>query len=319
MEVGTGFHPELTGRENVYLNGTILGMKKKEVDKKLDEIVEFSGVKKFIKHLVKRYSSGMKVRLAFSVAAHLEPEILIVDEVLAVGDVAFQHKCLEKMENISKVGRTVLFVSHNMSAIQNLCSRAILLQSGRNIRDGTCEEVIQYYLSTITNNPENPFLGNVKRKGNGLVQLTAAKLLDDSNKLSQHVIAGRSIFIEFDYKNTSQEKQANVAMTIYNHLGIPVTHLGMTLTNFMINELGTEGSFRCAVPSLPFPIGHYWIAVSVTVKGQVSDSIANVLSFEVVSSQFYSSPQVPAMRYCTCMIEHEWQHTVKKPNMNERL
>jgi lipopolysaccharide transport system ATP-binding protein len=147
LEVGTGFHHELTGRENVYLNGTIMGMRKKEIDQKFDEIVEFSGVEKFLDTPVKRYSSGMRVRLAFAVAAHLEPEVLIIDEVLAVGDAAFQRKCLDKMEDVSSHGRTVLFVSHNMPAITRLCSRAILLKQGAMVMDGTSTEVVSAYLS----------------------------------------------------------------------------------------------------------------------------------------------------------------------------
>lgn len=146
LEVGTGFHPELTGRENIYLNGTILGMTKAEVDRKFGEIVDFSGVEKFIDTPVKRYSSGMRVRLAFSVAAHLEPEILLVDEVLAVGDIAFQQKCLGKMRDVTQKGRTVLFVSHNMNAIENLCSRTLLLDEGRIIAQGNSEQVIDRYL-----------------------------------------------------------------------------------------------------------------------------------------------------------------------------
>jgi lipopolysaccharide transport system ATP-binding protein len=150
LEVGTGFHPELTGRENVYLNGTILGMSKKEVDRKYDEIVAFSGTEKFLETPVKRYSSGMRVRLAFAVAAHLEPEILIVDEVLAVGDAEFQNKCLNKMENVAKGGRTVLFVSHNMGAITQLCERAIWLEGGCLRQEGGAEEVVSTYLSAGT-------------------------------------------------------------------------------------------------------------------------------------------------------------------------
>ena len=146
LEVGTGFHPELTGRENIYLNGTILGMTKQEIDSKFDEIVAFSGVKKFIDTPVKRYSSGMRVRLAFSVAAHLEPEILLIDEVLSVGDAAFQKKSLGKMEEVSQQGRTVLFVSHNMGAVRSLCSRVILLEDGRLVEDGPADEVIEKYL-----------------------------------------------------------------------------------------------------------------------------------------------------------------------------
>lgn len=146
LEVGTGFHPELTGRDNIYLNGTILGMRKAEVNSKFDEIVEFSGVEKFVDTPVKRYSSGMNVRLAFSVAAHLDPEILLVDEVLAVGDTAFQKKCLAKMGDVARAGRTVLFVSHNMGAIESFCTRAILLENGRISQRGETHHVISRYL-----------------------------------------------------------------------------------------------------------------------------------------------------------------------------
>src|SRR4029078_2434751 len=147
LEVGTGFHPELTGRENIYLNGAILGMSRTEIDRKFDEIVSFAEVEKFLETPVKHYSSGMYVRLAFAVAAHLEPDILLVDEVLAVGDVQFQNKCLGKMEDVAGVGRTVLFVSHNLAAVQRLCSRAILLEGQRIKHIGTVETVISKFLS----------------------------------------------------------------------------------------------------------------------------------------------------------------------------
>jgi lipopolysaccharide transport system ATP-binding protein len=149
LEVGTGFHQELSGRENIYLNGTILGMRKKEIDSKIKDIIEFSGIKKFIDTPVKRFSSGMKVRLAFSVAAHLEPEILIIDEVLAVGDAEFQKKCLGKMHDFTKEGRTVVFVSHNMGAIIELCPRSIILKQGRIIDDGPSKPVVEKYLSSL--------------------------------------------------------------------------------------------------------------------------------------------------------------------------
>jgi lipopolysaccharide transport system ATP-binding protein len=148
LEVGTGFHPELTGRENIYLNGTILGMRKKEIDLKFDEIVAFSGVERFIDTPVKRYSSGMRVRLAFAVSAHLEPEILLIDEVLAVGDASFQKKCLNKMHDVGEEGRTVLFVSHNMPAITRICPRTILLNNGSVIMDGPSHEVVSHYLTS---------------------------------------------------------------------------------------------------------------------------------------------------------------------------
>ena len=159
LEVGTGFHPELTGRENVYLNGAILGMSRKEIKSKFDEIVDFAGVEQFLDTPVKRYSSGMHVRLGFSVAAHLEPEILVVDEVLAVGDAAFQKKCIGKMNSVAKQGRTILFVSHQMQAITNLCNKAILLDQGKMIEQGDTHQIVQHYLKSA-----NDFKGTSKLK-----------------------------------------------------------------------------------------------------------------------------------------------------------
>ncbi len=170
LEVGTGFHPELTGRENIYLNGAIIGMKKAEIDRKFDEIVAFAEIEKFLDTPVKRYSSGMYVRLAFAVAAHLEPEILLVDEVLAVGDAAFQKKCLGKMGDVAKEGRTVLFVSHNMAAVQNLCRRSLLLNDGQVVLDGSTDRVVMKYLSWIQSRTSAPLSNRKDREGNGALR-----------------------------------------------------------------------------------------------------------------------------------------------------
>jgi lipopolysaccharide transport system ATP-binding protein len=201
LEVGTGFHQELTGRENVYLNGTVLGMTKKEVDRKFDEIVDFSGVEKFIDTPVKRYSSGMNVRLAFAVAAHLEPEILLVDEVLAVGDASFQRKCLNKMQDVGQRGRAVLFVSHNMPAIATLCERAILLDEGKIVEDGPSQHVVASYLSfgrssTATKewpDPENAPSGEVAR-------LRAVRVRTEEGETTDVFDIRRPVGIEMEYE-----------------------------------------------------------------------------------------------------------------------
>ena len=171
LEVGTGFHPELTGRENIYLNGAILGMGKTEIKRKFDEIVAFAEIEKFLDTPVKRYSSGMYVRLAFAVAAHLEPEILIVDEVLAVGDAQFQKKCLGKMEDVGKEGRTVIFVSHNMGVVQTLCTRGIFLKQGTVYADDTASNVVSIYLQTLENTESQNLLERTERRGRGLIRL----------------------------------------------------------------------------------------------------------------------------------------------------
>jgi lipopolysaccharide transport system ATP-binding protein len=202
LEVGTGFHQELTGRENVYLNGTILGMRKKEVTQKFDEIVAFSGVEKFIDTPVKRYSSGMQVRLAFSVAAHLEPEVMIIDEVLAVGDVEFQRKCLNKMEESSQSGRTVLFVSHNMPAITRLCPRVILLDNGCVVADGPSHEVVRAYLDTGTGSMASRDWPDVSTApGDDVVRLRAVRVRGTDGTTSSGAMDIRSpIGLEMEYE-----------------------------------------------------------------------------------------------------------------------
>jgi lipopolysaccharide transport system ATP-binding protein len=201
LEVGTGFHPELTGRENIYLNGTILGMRKKEIDRKFDEIIDFSGVEKFIDTPVKRYSSGMKVRVAFAVAAYLEPEILIIDEVLAVGDVRFQKKCLNKMQDVGQAGHTVLFVSHNMPAVTRLCNRTILLHEGSVLQDGPSREIVGVYLSSEMgtmaarewNDPQ-------KAPGGEIARLRAVRVRAEDGKVTESVDIRRPVRVEMEYE-----------------------------------------------------------------------------------------------------------------------
>jgi len=201
LEVGTGFHPELTGRENVYLNGTLLGMRKKEVDDKFDRIVDFSGIEKFIDTPVKRYSTGMKVRLGFSVAAHLEPEILIVDEVLAVGDADFQRKCLDKMKDVGQQGRTVLFVSHNMPAVTRLCERAILLDEGKIIEDGPAGRIVSNYLcSDLGTTASREWQDPAKAPSGSVVRLNGVRVLNKDGLVTETIDIREPMRLEMEYK-----------------------------------------------------------------------------------------------------------------------
>ncbi|MFX0094788.1 MAG: polysaccharide ABC transporter ATP-binding protein, partial [Candidatus Hodarchaeota archaeon] len=208
LEVGTGFHGELTGRENIYLNGAILGMKKREIDQKYDEIIKFSGVEQFLDTPVKRYSSGMYVRLAFAVAAHLEPEILLIDEVLAVGDIRFQQKCLGRMKAVTESGRTVLFVSHNMRAISNLCQKAMLLDQGEIIKLGETETVVKHYLEDFQDQMMQLSLAErADRVGRGDVILTDIQILDTKTRESINSIAsGQDLLIEISYEARDKTK-----------------------------------------------------------------------------------------------------------------
>src|SRR5687768_3551894 len=205
LEVGTGFHPELTGRENIYLNGAILGMRHVEIDRKLDEIIEFSGIRPFIDTPVKRYSSGMRVRLAFAVAAHLDPEILIIDEVLAVGDVGFQEKCLNKMEESTRQGRTILFVSHNLTAVQTLCNRGIVLTQGCLDFDGTQTNAIAHYHQTAESKRAS-VAGRGDRSGTGHVRVTQVEVFNAEGEPVSTVASGDQVSFRILYQNTAGKK-----------------------------------------------------------------------------------------------------------------
>lgn len=223
LEVGTGFHPELTGRENVYLNGTILGMRKKEVDTKFDEIVDFSGVEKFLDTPVKRYSMGMRVRLAFAVAAHLEPEILIIDEVLAVGDAEFQKKCLNKMEDVGKEGRTVLFVSHNMAAVTRLCQRGILLSAGSIIADGTANEIVSQYLTSgLGTTAAREWANRDEAPGDDNVWLRAVRIINSQGEISAGVDIRQPVGLEMEYEVVNGGEILMPYFRLANEQGISV-------------------------------------------------------------------------------------------------
>ncbi len=311
LEVGTGFHPELSGRENIYLNGSILGMTRAEIARKFDEIVAFSEVEKFLDTPVKYYSSGMYVRLAFAVAAHLDPEILIVDEVLAVGDVQFQKKCMGKMQQVATgEGRTVLFVSHNMTAVQRLCPRAILMRKGSVAADGPVDNVIREYLSYLHDSAETAFEANPERTGTGDVRLTSARALNDAGVQTKGLVAGRPATFEFKYKcHGIKVRRAWVAVTVYNHLGDAATHMDTWLYDNDPVELADEGTFTCHVPNLPFPPGEYRLSVSVNSEHTgPADSLPNALVFTVENSVFYPTMNAPGIHSCSCMVEHGWTH-----------
>jgi lipopolysaccharide transport system ATP-binding protein len=311
LEVGTGFHPELTGRENVYLNGSILGMTKAEIDRKFDEIVDFSEVEKFLDTPVKWYSSGMYVRLAFAVAAHLDPEILIVDEVLAVGDVQFQKKCMGKMQQVAAgQGRTVLFVSHNMTAVQRLCPRAILMRTGTVAADGPVDHVVREYLSYLHNSADTAFDANPERTGTGDVRLVAARAIDSDGNSTRGLVAGRPASFEFEYDNVRHVKRAHFAVTIFNHLGDAATHLDTWLYDNDPVELLERGKFVCRIPNVPLPPGEYRLSVSVNPEhGAPADVLPNAFVFTVENSVFYPTMNAPPIHSCSCMIEHAWQHS----------
>jgi len=287
LEVGTGFHPELTGRENVYLNGTILGMTRKEVEQKYDEIVDFSGVEKFIDTPVKRYSSGMKVRLAFSVAAHLEPEILMIDEVLAVGDLSFQRKCLGKMEEVAKGGRTILFVSHNMGAIQNLCSSCLWLDEGNIKFSGAVAPVVSAYHKS-QQGVTQANLSHMQRKGNAGGCITSVRLLDVDRNPCNTFSMGETIIVEFDLECYRIFKDLDITLEVMRtDMKINVLHLkNQDCGKSFENISPGKHVFRIEIPNCMLYPRLYKISIWVGTnmeKTQV-DSVKQAVDFTMIQS-----------------------------------
>ena len=289
LEVGTGFHPELTGRENVFLNGAILGMTRAEVRQKFDEIVAFAEVEQFIDTPVKRYSSGMYVRLAFAVAAHLEPEILIIDEVLAVGDTAFQRKCLGKMDVVARGGRTVLFVSHNMAAVQHLCKSAVWLHAGQLVRQGPVLECVAAYLKSATESQGeiDTFALAQGAEQSDLRFLRVAALTPDGRPAPQHNLSV-GVTIEIDYELARSVRGAQVAFELWNELGVCV----LCSTDFDTDPARSfadkpMGRHRagCRIPPDFLRPGIYSLSLSSSVPNvKFLASLENVLGFEVVDN-----------------------------------
>lgn len=308
LEVGTGFHPELTGRDNVYLNGAILGMKKWEIDKSFDQIVDFSGIEKFIDTPVKWYSSGMKVRLAFAVAAHLQPEILIIDEVLAVGDAEFQNKCLDKMNTITEnEGRTVLFVSHNMGAIMQLCPYSVMLHNGKIIANGTSKEVVDKYLSTIFQPVNNLDLRNAPvRGGDGRMRFVSAQLKLENGEYTTSPISGHPIEIVLDFESHQRLHKVKFVMTIFNQMGIAVTCFNVDSIGRYFNLPDGTGRVICRIPKLPLPLGQYKISIAASDDIGELDWVPTACIFNVHTSNFYDTSFSPSMRYSTALVEHRW-------------
>ncbi|QMU27559.1 ABC transporter ATP-binding protein [Adhaeribacter radiodurans] len=287
LEVGTGFHPELTGRENIFLNGAILGMTKAEIRSKFDEIVDFSGVERYIDTPVKRYSSGMYVRLAFAVSAFLEPEILIVDEVLAVGDAEFQKKCLGRMKDVSvNDGRTVLFVSHNMAAIQNLCTNGLYMKNGQAIAFGEIDKVITTYLSTLKETSTKNMKTLIDRKGNGRIRVINIVGANNRNEETDIFLVGEKLKlkISFDHKGQTERIRANVDIGINNNINDRVAWMS---TSIFDENLDFSKNLMFEIEKVVLTPGIYNINVFCNIENEVADWIENVYSFEVVESDYY--------------------------------
>ena len=311
LEVGTGFHPELTGRDNIYLNGAILGMRREEINRKFDEIVDFAEVERFIDTPVKHYSSGMYLRLAFAVAAHLEPEILLVDEVLAVGDASFQKKCLGKMGDVAKQGRTVLFVSHSMAAVQNLCTTGLVLSAGGVVFNGPIDEAIRTYLTGDDVEGGIVDLTTVRNRiGTGDLRMTRFWVEEVPGTPGETLASGDSAYFVVEYESTNGEAWRDVGFTLHiNTLaGAPVSLIGTYYENAHFETAPARGRIRIEIPRLPLTAGRYVVDLNLTVHGShtYADFLKGVAAFTVRDGDYFGTgragnPGAPVM------MDSEWR------------
>ncbi len=307
LEVGTGFHPDLTGRENTYLNGTILGMTKAEIERKFDQIVDFSGVEKFIDTPVKRYSSGMRVRLAFSVAAHLEPEILLIDEVLAVGDAEFQKKCLGKMGEVAQQGRTVLFVSHNMIAVQSLCQTTLVLGSGNVSFLGDTDRAIIHYMKTIRNIRQVCNLADrIDRKGNQVLKFTRIAICDAKGNEVDFVLSGKDILIRCYYESSKRQRNAKVlvAFNVSDHEFV-LSNLNSYDSGHSKLEVYENGFFECKWRNFNLTSGSYNCTIFCSINDEISDWVESAFTINVENGDFFETGKLISRRG-SVLIPHSW-------------
>lgn len=316
LEVGTGFHPELTGRENIYLNGAILGMSRAEIKKKFDEIVAFAEIEKYLDTPVKRYSSGMYVRLAFAVAAHLEPEILLVDEVLAVGDAAFQKKCLGKMGDVAKEGRTVLFVSHNMGAIEHLCARTMLLDEGHLIRDGATKNTIASYTQLGFVLRKRDLSDFSKRKGSGEVRIINISLRDRDNRPINAARCGESIkiILKFAKLHLGFNRNIYVSVLCKTMLGTPVFLQHNRMAGVDFTNLPERGEFICEIDTLNLAPSTYLLTATILAGSDYIDAIEDAFELTVEAGDCLGHGEVPPLSFGPLLMKAKWsiRNEVKK-------
>ncbi len=307
LEVGTGFHPELTGIENIYLNGSILGMRRQEVNAKLDSIIEFSGLKTFLNTPVKHFSSGMYVRLAFAVASHLSTDIILIDEILGVGDQEFRKKCLEKLVSASEEGRTVLIVSHQMSYLRNYCRSGIYIREGKIAYAGKIEDTINHYLSTHTADQHTRIAYRKDRKGDGRCKISAFRVLDHLGEPCFILHAGQEIIIQIELQSTNEFiSQIEIAIDWMDQLGHQWFVLNNNISSGTINLWPGREVINCRIPKLPLNEGIYSLDVSVYSQHKLCDAVQFAAQIQVEKGMFYSTAKLPNPSK-GILIEYDWK------------
>lgn len=307
LEVGTGFHPELTGRENIFLNGAIIGMKREEVARKLDSIVAFSGLQDFLDTPVKHYSSGMYVRLAFSVASHLEPDILLIDEVLAVGDQEFRKQCMDKMLDVSNQGRTIIMVSHQMSYLKDLCRTGVYLHAGSVLFQGNIDDTINHYVHHYKETKRTSIRDRSDRRGTGAVTLAGIEVMDQNGYPLHLLSAGSPVSIRLQL-----DLQVAIAydvviqlefLDIYGQLCFVANN---SMSNHSIPKLDASLAVECLVPKFPLNTGTYFINTAIYVSNQLSDEVLNAIDVEVAPGLFYGTGKLPPP-HKGLLVEYNWK------------
>lgn len=311
LEIGTGFHQELTGRENIFLNGAILGMKRSEIRNRFDSIVEFSEISQFIDTPVKHYSSGMYMRLAFAVAAHLNPEILLVDEVLAVGDTHFQNKCLGKMSDVAKDGRTVLFVSHNISAVQTLCKHTMVLEKGELVYYGDTPNGIAKYMRHIDTNNGIFDLTTVIRKTDKEKSKFHKVIISNSNlEPTPNILMGDSIIFELHYSCEPNLNDPEIVIGLYSSMAQRISQFSTKVAGYKVNTKNGEGVIRCCVKNLNLVQGRYFINIAMidSLGTMQFDHISQAAAFNVVERDLYGSGKRIDPNGGACFFDQKWEN-----------
>jgi lipopolysaccharide transport system ATP-binding protein len=317
LEVGTGFHPELTGRENIYVNGSLLGMKRAEISRRFDEIVAFAEVERFVDTPVKRYSSGMQVRLAFAVAAHLEPDILLIDEVLAVGDAGFQKKCLGKMKEVGHAGRTILFVSHNLAAVASLCQRAVLIDGGRIVEEGPASGIVRAHLASFGGNGARPIAVRTDRYGDGRLRVTHMSLADDEGCPTAALRSGENGSIRLHYRCAPGTRLRDVLVNLYlfTPWGERLCDLQTDFVGDNFAEIPAEGLFECHLPRVPLQPGSYPFTFRVYSSDRLMmDEVQQAGEIVVDEGDFHGSGRLPERG--ALFVDHRWACRSVEPELS---
>jgi len=309
LEVGTGMHPEMTARENIYLNGAILGMRRQEIMRKFDDIVDFAGCAMYVDTPVKRYSSGMRVRLGFAVAAFLEPDILIVDEVLAVGDAEFQKKCIGKMGEISQQnGRTILFVSHNMAAVEALCTRGIVLGDGRQAFQGTTQKSIDFYLNAYSVHQNKNINEREDRSGVGHIRITDFHIQDAAGNQNTSFPVGASLNFFLRYSSQASIPNPHVIIGVYDATNVGMARFDTEVSRGTLsNLLPSQGTLICSTAPINLAPGRYSVNIAFFSNREQQDYISKAISFDIIEADYLGSGKLFDSKLSKVIFKHEWR------------